>query len=124
MQSLFQLNQQFISFLPGFFKLRFSQNQTSSLYKKEQKYKVINLIDLEFLLHEGRLNSGEIITKQRLVEVGLLKNSNMLVKLLSTNSNEFRSDKNKQAMSALSFQLDAYSSPARKLIEEAGGKIL
>jgi len=88
------------------------------------KYKIINLIDLEFLLQQGRLNSGEIISKQRLVEVGLLKNSHVLAKLLSTNSDEFSSDENKLVMSTLSFQFDAYSSPARKLIEEAGGKIL
>lgn len=88
------------------------------------KYNVINLIDIEYLLKVGRLTSGEIVTKQKLVEVGLLKSSKLPVKLLSVNSDEFSSDENKLIIASLSFQLDLYSATARKLVEEAGGKIL
>ena len=62
------------------------------------------------------MNSTEVVKKDRLVEVGLIKNNNLLVKLLSVSSGDFNSP--------LSFQLDAYSSSAKKLIEQVGGQIL
>ncbi|WP_341757716.1 50S ribosomal protein L15 [Candidatus Tisiphia endosymbiont of Ditula angustiorana] len=81
-----------------------------------KKYSVVNIADIEFLIAENRLNSTEIVTKEKLVEVGLIKNTNLLVKLLSVSSGEFNSP--------LSFQLDAYSGSAKKLIEQVGGQIL
>lgn len=81
-----------------------------------KKYSIVNIADIEFLIAENRLNSTEVVTKERLVEVGLIKNTNLLVKLLSVRSGEFNSP--------LSFQLDAYSASAKKLIEEVGGQIL
>lgn len=81
-----------------------------------KNYSVVNIADIEFLIAENRLNSTEVVTKDRLVEVGLIKNTNLLVKLLSVSSGDFNSP--------LSFQLDAYSSSAKKLIEQVGGQIL
>ncbi|WP_375332793.1 MULTISPECIES: 50S ribosomal protein L15 [unclassified Candidatus Tisiphia] len=81
-----------------------------------KKYSVVNIADIEFLIAENRLNSIEVVTKERLVEVGLIKNTKLLVKLLSVRSGEFNSP--------LSFQLDAYSASAKKLIEQVGGQIL
>ncbi|WP_425364220.1 50S ribosomal protein L15 [Candidatus Tisiphia endosymbiont of Hybos culiciformis] len=81
-----------------------------------KKYSVVNIVDIESLISESRLNSTEVITKEKLVEVGLIKNSNLLVKLLSVSSSEFNSP--------LSFQLDAYSASAKKIIEQVGGQIL
>ncbi len=81
-----------------------------------KKYNVVNIGDIEFLIVENRLNSTEVITKERLVEVGLIKNTNLLVKLLSVSSGKFNIP--------LSFQLDAYSASAKKLIEQVGGQIL
>ncbi|WP_341756213.1 MULTISPECIES: 50S ribosomal protein L15 [unclassified Candidatus Tisiphia] len=81
-----------------------------------KKYNVVNIADIEFLISESRLSSTEVITKEKLVEVGLIKNSNLLVKLLSVSSGEFNSP--------LSFQLDAYSASAKKIIEQVGGQIL
>ncbi|WP_341761526.1 MULTISPECIES: 50S ribosomal protein L15 [unclassified Candidatus Tisiphia] len=81
-----------------------------------KKYSVVNIADIEFLIAENRLNSTEVVTKERLVEVGLIKNTKLLVKLLSVRSGEFNSP--------LSFQLDAYSASAKKLIEQVGGQIL
>ncbi|MFU7501135.1 MAG: 50S ribosomal protein L15 [Candidatus Tisiphia sp.] len=81
-----------------------------------KKYSVVNIADIEFLIAENRLNSTEVVTKERLVEVGLIKNTKLLVKLLSVRNGEFNSP--------LSFQLDAYSASAKKLIEQVGGQIL
>lgn len=81
-----------------------------------KKYSIVNIADIEFLISESRLNSTEVITKEKLVEVGLIKNTNLLVKLLSVSSSEFNSP--------LSFQLDAYSASAKKIIEQVGGQIL
>lgn len=81
-----------------------------------KKYSVVNIADIEFLIAENRLNSTEVVTKKRLVEVGLIKNTNLLVKLLSVRSGEFNSP--------LLFQLDAYSASAKKLIEQVGGQVL
>ena len=80
-----------------------------------KKYSIVNIEQLEILIFENRLNEKEVITKEKLVELGLIKNTRPLVKLLSVNSNEFNT--------ALSFQLDAYSVAAKKLIEQAGGQI-
>ncbi|WP_253308002.1 MULTISPECIES: 50S ribosomal protein L15 [unclassified Rickettsia] len=81
-----------------------------------KKYNVVNIYDIEALLLAGRLNGAEIITKEKLVEVGLIKNSNLLVKLLSVSTDGFAVP--------LSFKLDAYSSKTKELIEKTGGQIL
>ncbi|MCC8369621.1 MAG: 50S ribosomal protein L15 [Rickettsia endosymbiont of Oxypoda opaca] len=81
-----------------------------------KKYNIVNIYDIEALLLAGRLNEAEIITKEKLVEVGLIKNSNLLVKLLSVSTEGFAAP--------LSFKLDAYSSKTKELIEKAGGQIL
>jgi large subunit ribosomal protein L15 len=81
------------------------------------KYNIINIYNIEALLRQGRLSSSEIITKEKLMELGLVrKSSKGLVKLLSVASDDF-------AIS-LKFKLDAYSLKARKLIEKTGGQIL
>lgn len=81
-----------------------------------RKYSVVNIQDIEFLLIENRLNSSDIVTKEKLVECGLIKNTGVLVKLLSVNSGGFNT--------AISFKLDAYSASAKSLIEQTGGQIL
>ncbi|WP_341789509.1 50S ribosomal protein L15 [Rickettsia endosymbiont of Polydrusus tereticollis] len=81
-----------------------------------KKYNIVNVYDIEALLLAGCLNEAEIITKEKLVEVGLIKNSNLLVKLLSVSTEGFAAP--------LSFKLDAYSSKTKELIEKAGGQIL
>ncbi len=81
-----------------------------------KKYNIVNISAIESLILGNRLSRTEIITKEQLVEVGLIKNPNVLVKLLSVSSDEFNIP--------LSFQLDAYSLSAKKVIEQAGGQIL
>ncbi|MFY9589496.1 50S ribosomal protein L15 [Rickettsia endosymbiont of Halotydeus destructor] len=81
-----------------------------------KKYNIVNIYDIEALLLEGRLNETEVITKEKLVEVGLIKNSKALVKLLSVSSEDFAAP--------LSFKLDSYSAKTKELIEKAGGQTL
>ena len=81
-----------------------------------KKYTVVNIKDIEFLLIENRLSSSDIVTKEKLVECGLIKHTGLSVKLLSVNSGGFNS--------AISFKLDAYSASAKNLIEQTGGQIL
>lgn len=81
-----------------------------------KKYSVINIIDIELLLSRGRLENTEIVTKDKLMEVGVIKNIKVLVKLLSLKSDEFNTP--------ISFKLDAYSDSAKQAIEQAGGQIL
>jgi large subunit ribosomal protein L15 len=81
-----------------------------------KKYNIVNIYDIEVLLLDGRLNESEVITKEKLVEIGLIKNSKLLVKLLSISSEDFAIP--------LSFKLDSYSSKTKELIKKAGGQTL
>ncbi|WP_341763951.1 50S ribosomal protein L15 [Candidatus Tisiphia endosymbiont of Beris chalybata] len=81
-----------------------------------KKYQIINILDIELVIAEGRLSNNEVITKAKMLQLGLIKKTTALVKLLSTRSNEFNS--------AMSFQLDAYSANAKRIIEQSGGQIL
>lgn len=81
-----------------------------------KEYSVINIKDIELLLAAQRLSSSDVVTKEKLVECGLIKHTGVLVKLLSVNSGEFNK--------AISIKLDAYSASARGLIEQTGGQIL
>ncbi|AAU04095.1 50S ribosomal protein L15 [Rickettsia typhi] len=80
-----------------------------------KKYNIINIYNIEKALTDGRLSTNNIITKEKLIEIGLINNKN-LVKLLSICSDDFASP--------LSLKLDAYSSKAKYLIEKAGGQLL
>ncbi len=81
-----------------------------------KKYSVVKIVDIELLISKNRLNPTEIITKEKLVKVGLIKNTNLLVKLLFASSGKLND--------SLSFQLDGYSTSVKKLIEQTGGQIL
>ena len=82
-----------------------------------KRYNVINIYNIESALAEGCLNTTDVITKEKLIEIGLISKSNKkLVKLLSICSENFSY--------SLSFKLDAYSSNAKEIIEKAGGKLL
>lgn len=81
-----------------------------------KKYNVINIYSIEAALAEGRFNITDVITKEKLIETGVISKNNKLVKLLSICSEDFNYP--------LSFKLDAYSSKAKEIIEKAGGKLL
>lgn len=78
-------------------------------------YRVVNVSDLESMLTSCYLNVAEIITKEQLVKVGLVKSPRSLVKLLAGGG---------KLSQKISIKLDACSAAARKIIEEAGGQVL
>lgn len=83
-----------------------------------KKYNIVNIYNIEAALADGRLSVADIITKEKLIEAGVVNNKNnkKLVKLLSLCSDDFATP--------LSLKLDAYSSKAKDFIEQAGGKLL
>lgn len=82
-----------------------------------KKYNVINIYNIESAIVEERLNANDVITKEKLIEIGLINKSNKkLVKLLSICSDDFNYP--------LLFKLDSYSSKAKEIVEKAGGKLL
>ena len=78
-------------------------------------YKVINVVDIEAMITSNRLDVSEVITKDHLVKIGLVKNPTSLIKLLGGGG---------KVRQKLSIKLDACSTSARKIIEEAGGQVL
>lgn len=80
-----------------------------------KKFNIINILNIESLITNGDLNPSELITKEKLIKVGLINNKG-LVKLLSVCSDDFSTP--------LSFKIDAYSAKAKELIEKANGQIL
>jgi len=81
-----------------------------------KKYSVVDIDYINFIISKGNLGSTEIITKEHLVAVGLIKNITLLVKLLSSNNGKLNSP--------VSLQLDAYSMSAKHIVEVAGGRVL
>ena len=47
-----------------------------------KKYNVINIYNIEAALAEGRFNITDVITKEKLIETGVISKNNKLVKLL------------------------------------------
>lgn len=77
-------------------------------------FSVINFTTIAELVSAKKIKAGQTIDKQTLVNVGVLKNINLKVKLLSKGhlSEKFE------------FSLDAYSQSAKDAIEKVGAKIL
>lgn len=78
-------------------------------------YRTINVVDIEALVVDERVSGSETINKETLCKVGLIKNTNLLVKLLANGG---------KVEKKLVIQLDAYSEAARSIVEKAGGKVL
>jgi len=78
-------------------------------------YQILSLDDIEILTTQTELNTPEIITKDFLLNVGLVRNLSIPVKLLGGQG---------KISSPVSIKLDAYSKSAKKSIEQAGGKVL
>lgn len=75
-------------------------------------FTAVNFVDIERLIAEKAIKSGDMIDKIMLVKCGLIKNTRTQVKLLATGDLTLKLD----------FNLDAYSSPAKAIIERMGGK--
>lgn len=78
-------------------------------------YQLVDILLLNNLVTQGVFNGSEVITKDHLVNVGVIKKSSVPVKLLS--------DVDKIEC-AFSIQVDACSQNAKLVIEKAGGKII
>lgn len=78
-------------------------------------YSILKVADIDVLVTQNRLDPAKVVNKVVLVNLGLIKNQKVLVKLLGG------LDKIKHK---LTIELDACSKAARSVIEEAGGVIL
>lgn len=79
------------------------------------KYKVINIKNLIEAIISGAVEENKELNKDSLVQVGLIKHSNCLVKLLSNGADILQYK--------LLIKLDACSANARKAVEAAGGQV-
>ena len=77
-------------------------------------FSVINFTTLTELSAAKKIKAGQKIDKETLVKAGVIKNTNLQVKLLSKGHLAEKFD----------FSLDAYSQSAKDAIEKVGGKIL
>lgn len=78
-------------------------------------YQVISLSKISSLIEKGSIDASNVITKDLLLKLGLIKNLSKPVKLLS---GEFH------VKEKISVKFDAYSAQAKKLISEVGGQVL
>jgi len=79
------------------------------------KYQVLSVYDIEALLVIHNVDSSATITKEYLIEVGVIKKSTSLVKLLGGINKIERK---------ITIKVDGYSISAKRVIEEAGGQAL
>jgi large subunit ribosomal protein L15 len=75
-------------------------------------FTAVNFVDIERLVDEKGIKAGDLIDKNALVQYGLIKNTRVKVKLLATGDLALKLD----------FDLDAYSSSAKSMVESMGGK--
>jgi large subunit ribosomal protein L15 len=75
-------------------------------------YKLLNTDDLADLLEIGSIKSDALINNELLAEIGVIKKSDSLVKLLCGSQ---------ELQVKFNLKLDAYSKTARAMVEAAGG---
>ncbi|MCP5369740.1 MAG: 50S ribosomal protein L15 [Rickettsiaceae bacterium] len=83
--------------------------------RKNIHYTVVSLDYLSELIEYGIINKEQQIDKNLLLEIGFIKSTNRLVKLLAGNNN---------LTHPLTIKLDAYSSLALNMVNEAKGQVL
>lgn len=83
--------------------------------RRHINYTVISLDYVSELITHGVIHKGQQIDKDLLQEIGFIKSTNCLVKLLAGESNFTES---------VTIKLDAYSAPAMAMVNEAKGQIL
>ena len=71
----------------------------------KRKYEVINIKDLLLAAQKNKINSSEVITKEKLAELGLIKNKDSVVKLIMS--------KGKLSNVDFKFKVDLYSKKAK-----------
>jgi len=77
-------------------------------------FSVINFSTISKLSAAKKIKAGQKIDKEALVKAGVIKNTNLQVKLLGFG----------ELTEKFEFSLDAYSQSAKDAIEKVGGKIL
>jgi len=77
-------------------------------------FSVINFSTIAELTAAKKIKAGQKIDKEALVKAGVIKNTNLQVKLLGFG----------ELTEKFEFSLDAYSQSAKDAIEKVGGKIL
>jgi len=77
-------------------------------------FSVINFSTIANLSDTKKIKAGQKIDKEALVKAGVIKNTNLQVKLLGCG----------ELTEKFEFSLDAYSQSAKDAIEKIGGKIL
>lgn len=77
-------------------------------------FSVINFSTIAKLSAAKKIKAGQKIDKEALVKAGVIKNTNLQVKLLGFG----------ELTEKFEFSLDAYSQSAKDAIEKVGGKIL
>ena len=75
---------------------------------------MINFSTISELSAAKKIKAGQKIDKEALVKAGVIKNTNLQVKLLGSG----------ELTEKFEFSLDAYSQSAKDAIEKVGGKIL
>ncbi len=100
-------------------------SEQTSLYKKLPKrgfncdksirYSLISLSDLEMLVDQARIDASKTISKRTLLDLNLIKNIDVKVKLLGGVKN---------IKIPLTIELDAYSKSASEVVKAAGGKVV
>lgn len=74
--------------------------------RNKVSYELVNLVDLEILVLEGRVKEGDKLTKKELVELGLVKKESDKVKLLAYGDLSCK----------LQVEVDAYSKAAKEAL--------
>lgn len=77
-------------------------------------YQVINLTDLEKLAAAGKISAGQMVDRETLKNVGLIKNFSQPVKLLAKGA----------LKTSVTLEVDAASEAAIKAVEKQGGKVV
>ena len=82
--------------------------------RSSYSFSVINFSTISELSAAKKIKAGQKIDKEALVKAGVIKNTNLQVKLLGSG----------ELTEKFEFSLDAYSQSAKDAIEKVGGKIL
>lgn len=74
--------------------------------RSKNRFEVVNICDISRLIEEKRIKEGDVIDKEKLVSVGLIKSSKVKVKLLGDG----------ELKTKVKFTLDAYSKSATEIV--------
>jgi large subunit ribosomal protein L15 len=85
--------------------MRIPKRGFNNYCKKE--YQVISLVDFLFLAEKNKLDSSVVVTKEKLLDLGLIGDKNSKVKLIMSDAED--------VSTSFKFQVDLYSKKAKSL---------